>query len=255
MRVEERREKWNTKARASLEVARATLPPGVLIHALHCRWIPRTPRAAVDAYWRAHPIRAERLARNLAARSGTPPGWLWQIGAQSNLPGSFRLPPAPYRMAEHRSGAGQCVVCGQKVFRFGWHADRWGSGQPNRRAEWHSCCVVAWKFWTVPGAHRKLLSRLQGRRCALSGSRLLRTAEVDHRVPLFQVWRDYRDRPWPELLYFWGLPNLQLVNSAMHDRKSVDETRTRAAHRSAAGLPGSGGPLGPPTATTDIYGA
>jgi hypothetical protein len=108
------------------------------------------------------------------------------------------------------------------VFRFGWHVDQWGLGQPNRRAEWHACCVAAWRFWNAPGHHRKLLSKLQNRRCALSGARLLRTAEVDHCIPLVQVWREYRDQPWPDLLAFWGMPNLQVVNRRKVDSGSPD---------------------------------
>jgi hypothetical protein len=43
----------------------------------------RTPTLwlAMDAYWRAHPLRADRLARALAARSRAPEGWKWQIGS------------------------------------------------------------------------------------------------------------------------------------------------------------------------------
>ncbi len=240
MRLEERRAIWNTRAQAALDASgREILPSAVLVHAHQSRWIPRTPRAAVDAYWRAHPIRAERLSRLLATRSGTPGGWQWRVGAEDDLPASFRVPPLPYRERGHRAGAGRCVVCGQEVFRFGWHENHWGSATPNRRAEWHACCVAAWKFWLAPGNHRKILSRLQGRKCALSGSRLLRTAEVDHRTPLIQVWRDHGDRPWPELLAFWGMPNLQVVNSIAHNRKSGDEARTRATLRSG-GVPLSG---------------
>ncbi len=232
MRLEERRVAWNRRARTALEASGpGVLPPVVLAHALRSYWIPRTGRAAVDAYWRAHPTRAERLSRALASRSEAPPDWRWRIG-DGGQPASFRAPPLPYREPEYREGAGQCIVCGQKVFRFGWHADHWRSGAPNRRAEWHACCVTAWKFWTTPGNHRKLLSKLQGRKCALSGKRLLRTAEVDHRTPLFQVWRDHRDKPWPQLLAFWGVPNLQVVNDAAHLRKSIEETRTRAMLRS-----------------------
>lgn len=254
MRVDERRAIWNGRARTALQTkSRDVLPAAVLAHALQSRWIPRTARAAVDAYWRAHPIRAERLCRNLATRSGTPTGWKWRIGAEEQLPASFRVPPTPYREPMHRAGPGTCVVCGQKVFRFGWHVDRWGSGVQNHRAEWHGCCVAAWKFWLAPANHRKALSRMQERRCALSGARLLRNAEVDHRTPLFQVWRDHRDLPWPELLSFWGLPNLQVVNSVMHDRKSVEETRTRARLRSGSQQSSSasaGDPIHPSPAST-----
>ena len=55
------------------------------------------PRLAVDGYWRAHVLRADRLARALAARSGAPEGWTWRLGAASGPPATFRAPPAPYR--------------------------------------------------------------------------------------------------------------------------------------------------------------
>jgi hypothetical protein len=41
-------------------------------------------------------------------------------------------------------------------------------------------------------------------------SRLWRSAEVDHHVPLFRVWSENRDLRWPKLLDFWDLPNLQV---------------------------------------------
>ena len=60
---------------------------------------------------------------------------------------------------------------------------------------------------------------------------MLKTAEVDHRVPLFQVWRDHRDVPWPRLLGFWGLPNLQVINRDMHVAKCVAEAGDRSQTR------------------------
>ncbi len=42
-------------------------PGGVLAYALSRPFIPPTPRLAVEGYWRAHPLRADRLARALAA--------------------------------------------------------------------------------------------------------------------------------------------------------------------------------------------
>src|SRR5262245_7368637 len=76
-------------------------PPPVLTHALARRWTPPTPRLAIDSYWRAHPLRADRLARALAARSGTPAGWKWRLKStdEPDLPMSFRAPPAPFREA------------------------------------------------------------------------------------------------------------------------------------------------------------
>ena len=193
------------------------------------------PRLAIDSYWRAHPIRADRLARKLATDSGAPDGWTWQISdkRKSGLPANFRIPPAPYREKPYARGPGFCCVCGQGVYRFGWHVDLWGSG-PNKNANWHSACVVAWQLWNAPSGQAKLLRRVQERRCSSTGRRLLKTAEVDHRIPLFRVWSDYRDAPWPSLLTYWGLPNLQVINREIHAAKCAIEARDRQAARSSA---------------------
>jgi hypothetical protein len=203
-------------------------PAPVLTHALGRRWTPPTPRLAVDSYWRSHPLRADRLARALARRSGAPAGWSWTLGANGDatLPTSFRAPPAPYRDERFSRGPGWCCICGQPVYRLGWHEDLWGQG-PNKNAVWHTACVVAWQLWNAPSSHAKLLRKLQGRRCAASGARLWKTSEVDHRVPLFRVWREHRDLSWPRLLDFWGLPNLQVINREAHAEKSAVEASTR----------------------------
>ena len=203
-------------------------PRAVLSRALARPFVPPTPRLAVDSYWRAHPIRADRLARALAARSGAPRGWTWQLGdnREHGLPVTYRMPPAPYRERAYTQGPGFCCVCGQPVYRLGWHVDLWNTG-PNKNAVWHCACVVAWQFWNAPNSQIQLLRRLQSRRCAQSGGRLRRSAEVDHRVPLFRVWSEQRDAPWPELLDFWGLPNLQVINRDVHTAKCATEARDR----------------------------
>src|SRR5689334_6296254 len=191
----------------------AIFPPLVLARALARPFVPPTPRLAIESYWGAHPIRADRLARALAARTGPPNGWTWQISdkPKSGLPRTFRSPPAPYRERAYRLGPGFCCVCGQAVYRLGWHIDLWDAG-PNNKAVWHSACVTAWQFWNAPNSEAALLRRLQQRRCGQTGRRLWKTAEVDHRVPLFRVWAERRDLRWPQLLDFWGLPNLQVIN-------------------------------------------
>jgi hypothetical protein len=40
-------------------------------------------------------------------------------------------------------------VCGQPVYRFGWHLDLWNAGA-NKNAKWHCACVIAWQFWNAP---------------------------------------------------------------------------------------------------------
>ena len=212
-------------------------PPFVLARALGRAFVPPTPRLAVDSYWRAHPLRADRLARALAARSGAPDGWIWRLSDKraTGLSATFRSPPAPYREKKYARGPGHCCVCGQPVFRFGWHVDLWEAG-PNRNATWHCACVIAWQFWNAPSGEAPLLRRLQARRCAQSGARLWKTAEIDHRVPLFRVWSDHRDTRWPELLAYWGLPNLQAINRDAHVAKCADEARDRRVVRSRYSL-------------------
>jgi hypothetical protein len=232
--------KWQEHKSAINERALARLtralpdvfPPAVLSRALGRPFIPPTPRLAIDSYWRAHPLRADRLARALAARSGQPDGWTWQLGKPRNgLPATFRIPPAPYREKRFARGPAFCCVCGQAVYQFGWHADLWGKG-PNKRARWHGACVIAWQFWNAPSEQAALLRRLQACRCGQTGGRLWRNAEVDHRVPLYRVWGEYRSTAWPDLLGYWGLPNLQVINRDAHVLKCADEARHRSGRRS-----------------------
>ena len=82
-------------------------PSAVLSWALGRPFVPPTPRLAVDLYWRAHPIRADRLARALAARSGAPRGWTWQLGdnrEQDCLPHIERHPRPIANAHIRRSG-------------------------------------------------------------------------------------------------------------------------------------------------------
>lgn len=245
------RDSRNAKSRARLERALpAIFPAPVLRHALTRPLLPPTPRLAVESYWRAHILRADRLARALAARSGAPEGWTWRLGTEPGLAGTFRLPPSPYREPAHTRGRGHCCLCGQPVFRFGWHRDLWGAGTPNKNAAWHSACVTAWKFWCAPAEQVTVLKRHQGHRCRESGKRLFKTAEVDHRVPLYRVWREHRAAPWPELLGYWGAPNLQVVNRVVHVAKCGAEAGERAARRRAEATPPAElpGPLADPPA-------
>ena len=42
-----------------------------------------------------------------------------------------------------------------------------------------------------------------------------------------RVWREHRDTPWPKLLDYWGLPNLQMINRDVHVEKCADEASWR----------------------------
>jgi hypothetical protein len=235
MKMWETRALQNRRAKARLLSAMPVIfPAPVLSHALARRWTPPMPRLAIDSYWRAHPIRADRLARALAALSGAPKDWTWRVGGKGQ-PATFRDPPAPYREPKFSKGPGFCCVCGQPVYRFGWHVDLWGAGR-NERAAWHTACVTAWKLWTAPTNHDRMLRRLQARRCAQTGGRLWKTAEIDHRVPLYRVWGEHRDTPWPKLLGYWGLSNLQVINRDVHAAKCADEAGERGRRRKAAAL-------------------
>src|SRR5258705_7264772 len=111
----------NRKALARLTKALPTpFPAPVLTSALKRAFTPPTPRLAIDGYWRVPPLRADRLARALAAKSGAPAGWTWRLaeGRASQLTKSFRLPPAPYRERAHAHGRSFCCVCGQPVYRL-----------------------------------------------------------------------------------------------------------------------------------------
>ncbi len=231
------REARNAVARARLAKALpAVFPASVLVHAQARPMVPPQPRLAVESYWRHHPVRADRLARALAGLSPEPEGWRWSLASapDDGRARSFRTPPAPFREAAHRAGPGTCCLCGQPVYRFGWHRDLWDDGTPNRRARWHACCVAAWKLWNAPAGQARLLGKLQKRRCPMTGGRLPRDREVDHRMPLHVVWRRHRDAPWTELLRFWGFPNLQAVDSAAHREKTRAEATARARKLDAA---------------------
>src|SRR3984893_14664039 len=76
------RDERNRRGVAPLEKALpGVFPAPVLTRALSRPFIPPMPRLAIDGYWRAHPVRADRLARALAGRTGTPDGWTWRRGA------------------------------------------------------------------------------------------------------------------------------------------------------------------------------
>ena len=116
--------KWGAEnaERNRRSVARLTkslpviFPSSVLSRALGRPFVPPTPRLAIDSYWDAHPLRADRLARALAARSGAPTGWVWRLGDRKiGLPTTFRTPPTPYRERTYAKGPGFVVYSGKRL--------------------------------------------------------------------------------------------------------------------------------------------
>ena len=92
-------------------------PGAVLVHALSRPFLPATPRRTVDSYWRYHPIRADKLARALAALSGAPEGWVWRVGFQKSGPlVSFRVPPTPFREPAYTKGTAIAVCADSPYF-------------------------------------------------------------------------------------------------------------------------------------------
>ena len=68
-------EKAERSRRSLARLTKALLrifPSAVLSGALGRPFVPRTPRLAIDSYWGAHLLRADRLARALAGRSEAP---------------------------------------------------------------------------------------------------------------------------------------------------------------------------------------
>jgi hypothetical protein len=63
---------------------------------------------------------------------------------------------------------------------------------------------------------------------------------VDHRVPLFEVWRAHRAVPWPAFLAYWGLPNLQMINREVHVAKCAAEATHRGLSALSAKIPPPG---------------
>src|SRR5262249_34001113 len=107
------------------------IPPApVLPHAPTRPFTPPMPRLAIDGYWRAHPIRADRLARALAAKSGEPAGWAWRLasGRRADLPKTFRFPPAPYRERAFARGPRYLCGCCPPGYRLRWACRLLGAG-------------------------------------------------------------------------------------------------------------------------------
>ena len=159
--------KAEKNGRSLVRLTRA-LPPVfprvVLARALARPFVPPTPRLAIESYWRAHPIRADRLAQALAARSQAPARLDLAARGPQGRP-AFHVPHAT-ASAERSQDFAACAVN-----RF---IDSAGTLTLGRRSQQE--CGVAQQFWNSPSTQIRLWRRLQSRRCAETGGRLWRNA-------------------------------------------------------------------------------
>lgn len=206
----------------SEQIVTSSFPRFALTRAFAPPFVPPTPRLAIEAHWRAHPIRADRLARALAGRSQAPAGWTWRLGdCRSGLPSTSPTLPAPFREHTHTLGSGFCCVSDRSTDSAGTLI----FGLPSQQeAVWHSTLV-----WSRGGSGTRRAAKSNCCGASKVGD-VRRNAEVDHCVPLFRVWREYRDTAWPGS-EFWGLPNLQLDSRNIHVAKCAVEG-SRPAKRS-----------------------
>ena len=85
-------------------------PSTVLSRALGRPFVPPTPRLAIDSYWGAHPFRADRLARALAARSRAPSGWSWRLSNNPENRTTSHIPDAASALSRARLRAGSGIL-------------------------------------------------------------------------------------------------------------------------------------------------
>ena len=179
----------NAKALARLQCNLPEIfPAPVLRHALARPFVPPTPRRAIEAYWREHPIRAEKLARALASLSSVPAGWAWQVDVRKS-PLGFRAPPAPFREQTHVkvraiaacagrrcSGLDGIAICGATSVRTRTRAGMPAASRPGsfgrRRATTFGTCGAC-RSTAVPlpaGGSAKTRRSITACHCSRSGA-------------------------------------------------------------------------------------
>lgn len=176
--------------------------------------------------------------------AGTPP-------AESDYPrmwvkGDPRKPPLPGFWRIHgvkQKGHNFCPVCTGPTFHDGdW---RFEAAAPRWNRSWHAPCLHTSFVWTRYADYAGFLARRQGGVCPETGEAILTDGphgyvkggvEVDHIVPLWKVRLEGGKHPWPGVLRFWGLRNLQALSSVGHKRKTKREAAERAKCRLTADL-------------------
>ena len=120
-------------------------------------------------------------------------------------------------------------MCGGKRYALGWHKDWDGSGE-SKRGYWHAACSASYNMMRSPFDFWKFFYERQDGKCSLSGDDLggIDNIQIDHFVPLYQVFRDYREYPIEDILVFWGPDNLRAVTKSAHKIKSKYEAGERS---------------------------
>ena len=184
------------------------------------------------------------LMRRTVRENGEPLNWRAQLQG--------RKPPILYGGI----GSAFCPLCGQESYSAGMWIESFGR---RSRGGWHSVCVDAYRLWCAPQNEAREFALAQGLRCAESGAALVKvveeestdryglrawskretfvTMEVDHRIPLWRVWREIAagEHSWPNVLDFWGYPNLAAITPEAHKAKSKREAAERARMKRDAG--------------------
>lgn len=204
-----------------------------------------TPSLRVSRYWYRHPRRAFALMMAMMRANETPIISDWpRVVSQSRFtwhgPGGkpatiikpdktlFREPPQPYLSHEPYRMIG-CPMCGGQRYKLGWHKDWDGSGIC-QKGYWHAACGTAYRLMRNPFDYWKYFYDRQNGICSLSGESLgeKNNIQIDHFVPLYKVYRDYRDYPIEDIMVFWGPDNLRAVTKKAHKIKSKFESAERA---------------------------
>jgi len=206
-------------------------------HLRDCDWLEWIKGQRVDDT-------AFRAAHERARQAGEPmPIWL-----DFKVPTWSRDPPLPLGRVvfgqDWKPPPNLCPVCRRPTYRGGDY--RAAAGPPRWNKQWHACCATAYGIWRTPSWLAAWLARRQGGRCALTGEpvlgdpypdghrTLLPGVEVDHVVPLWRVRYEAARHPWPDVLRFWGVRNLQVLSETGHRRKTAQEAAERARMREAS---------------------
>lgn len=204
-----------------------------------------TPSLRVSRYWNRHPERAFALMMAMIRANETPAISDWpRVRPQSYFTWHgpegkpamikkpdkilFRHPPQPYLRHDPYKMIG-CPMCGGERYSLGWHRD-WDGKGPSARGYWHVACSAAFNMMRSPFDFRQFFYDRQNGKCSLSGDDLgnVNDIQIDHFVPLYQVYRDYSDYSVKDLLVFWGPENLRAVTKKAHKAKSKHEAAERS---------------------------